>query len=308
MALDPTQPFTRAQALAAGITDHQLASPRYHRLHTSIYVEARVDLTPVIRARAALVAFGSTAFASHTTAARLWGLPLPTAAGEHVTVAAKIDRRKRAGVSCHHLPAGRQARLLEVDGVRVSAPEQVFVELASSLGLVDLVIVGDQMVRTGLVGLAQLRKHVAGWTGPGRAQARAAVAFVRERVDSPMETRLRLLIVLAGLPEPLVNITYSEDHGLTRRKYDLSWPEARLIVEYDGRHHVERVDQWESDLTRREAIDDSGWRILVVVASGIYTDPAGTLARIHRLLLQRGHPGVPKQLTPTWRQHFPGRP
>jgi hypothetical protein len=83
------------------------------------------------------------------------------------------------------------------------------------------------------------------------------VALVRERVDSPMESRLRMLIVLAGLPEPRVNVTYGEEDGLVLRRYDLSWPEVRVIVEYDGRHHVERVEQWESDLERREAIDDA---------------------------------------------------
>jgi len=42
-----------------------------------------------------------------------------------------------------------QARLL--DGIRVSTPEQVFLDLASRLPLVDLVVVGDQLVRRGMV-------------------------------------------------------------------------------------------------------------------------------------------------------------
>jgi hypothetical protein len=174
----------------------------------------------------------------------------------------------------------------------------------------DEAYAGDHLVRQGHIRLDRLRSFVAGWRGPRAAHARAAVGFVRERVDSPMETRLRMLlrmlVVLSGLPEPRVNITYGEDDGLTFRRYDLSWPEVRVIVEYDGRHHVERVEQWEADLVRREAIDDSGWRILVVVSSGIYTDPRGTLARIHRLLRARRLPGVPAQLGDEWRRHFPG--
>ena len=91
------------------------------------------------------------------------------------------------------------------------------------------------------------------------------------------------------------------------RRFDLSWPEARVVVEYDGRHHVERIDQWESDLARREELDDEGWRILVVVASGIYRDPQATVERVWRLLRARGVPGVPARPAQGWRAHFPGQ-
>lgn len=304
--LDVRRPFLRADAVAAGLTDKQLRSARFHRLLSGVYICAEVELTPSIRAEAVLLPFGGDAFASHATAARAWRVPLPPLPEEHVTVLRAGDRRTRAGVRCHLLAAGTEPGTALAGRARVSSAEQVFAELAEQLALVDLVVVGDHLVRHGHVRLTRLRSFVAAWRGPRAAHARAAVAFVRERVDSPMESRLRMLIVLAGLPEPQVNITYGEDNGLTFRRYDLSWPEIRVIVEYDGRHHIERVEQWESDLERREAIDDSDWRILVVVASGIYADPGRTLQRIHRLLLARGLPGVPQRLGVGWQQHFPG--
>jgi hypothetical protein len=301
--LDLSRPFTRADGLSAGLTDRQLQSARFERPHTGVYVLATTELTPAIRAEAALLASGPGAFASHATAGRLWGVPLPPLADEHVTVREPRSRRQRSGIRCHLLHAGADAEVWHLDGLSVSGPAQLFVELATQLSLVDLVVVGDRLVRQGHLTVARLLGFVHRWRGPGAAQARAAAAFVRERVDSPMETRLRMLIVLAGLPEPRVNVTYSED-GLVRRKYDLSWPEVRLIVEFDGRHHVERIEQWESDLGRREAIDDSGWRIVVVIASGIYRHPDQTLAKIHRLLLERRMPGTPKRLRAEWRRHF----
>ena len=42
--------------------------------------------------------------------------------------------------------------------------------------------------------------------GRGCRLARRAASLAREGVDSPQETRLRLLLVLAGLPEPRVNV------------------------------------------------------------------------------------------------------
>jgi hypothetical protein len=304
-SLDPSRPFTRKQALASGITPNRLRGPGFVRLHTGVYVAADVELTALVRAEAALTTYADTAFASHATAARIAALPLPALPGEHVTVMAQKDRHRIAGVVCHCAP---KAQVRVVGGVRVSMVEQNFVELATLLSLVDLVVVGDYLVRKNSNGLARLQRHCAKAAGPGAAAARRALAYVRTGVDSPMETRLRMLIVLAGLPEPLVNQLVGEESELDFRKYDMCWPSIKLIVEYDGRPHIAREEQWESDIGRRERIDDDGWRILVFIAKDIYNTPGRTLDRIHRQLVARGLPGVPAQLSPHWQLHFPGRP
>ena len=85
------------------------------------------------------------------------------------------------------------------------------------------------------------------------------------------------------------------------------WPGVRVIVEYDGRHHVEREEQWEADLVRREAIDDSRWRILVMIATDVYRHPERTVRRVHALLRERGLAGLPAGPLDDWRPHFPGR-
>lgn len=82
-------------------------------------------------------------------------------------------------------------------------------------------------------------------------------------------------MVFAGLPEPAVNRKLLGVDGEVRRRFDLSYPSVKVIVEYDGRQHVERVQQGESDLDRREEFDDDGWRIL--------TDSPGPNARTCRL-------------------------
>lgn len=298
------RPFTRADAVAHGITDRELRGPRFKSLFRSIHIAADVELTPLLWAEAALLAFPGGAHASHATAARLYRLPIPTIGSEHVTVPDARLRRRREGIRCD---VRAEARVRIVDGLPVSAPEQVFLDLAADLSLVELVVVGDHLVRKGLVRLKQLRAFCASSSGRGAAQARAAAAYVRERVDSPMETRLRMLIVLAGLPEPQVNLTFGDDDGLQLRRYDLCWPEVRLIVEYDGRHHIEREAQWVADLDRRERIEDDAWRIIVLTARDVYATPGRTIERIHRLLRDRGMPGTPTRPAHGWQQHFPGR-
>jgi hypothetical protein len=300
---DPRRPFTSREALAAGLTRKDLQSASFRRLLLGVYVDATVPATPALQAAAVLCLLPPTAWVSHATAARLLGVPLPALPDEHACVREAAQRLRRRGVHCH---VGRKgARLVLVDGVRASAPAQVFVELGEQLTLVDLVIAGDWMVRQKLVSLDRLRAFCRSASGAGAAAARRAVGHVRERVDSPMETRLRMLIVLAGIPEPVVNREIPGVGGRGARRYDLSWPGVRVIVEYDGRHHVEVIEQWEADLERREAIDDDEWRILVFVARDIFRRPDRTLARIVTVLRKARLAGMPRALSDDWRPHFP---
>ena len=302
--IDTRRPFTRADAVAAGVHPKLLRGSGFRRIFRGVYVAADVPDSAALRAGAALLPFHPRAFVSRATAARLLDVPLPVLPQEHVTVVHPDHRRARAGITCHVRPG---MRVNVVEGLRVSAVDQMFVELASCLSLVDLVVVGDNLVRrrkitrTALVDYCD-RSHL-----PSASLARRAACAVRERVDSAMETRLRMLIVLAGIPEPLVNMSIADVHGRPVRRYDLSWPAVKVIVEYDGRHHIEREEQWEADLQRREAIDDDGWRILVVVAAGVYTAPGQTLLRIWTLLRSAGLAGLPARLGEEWRPHFPGR-
>jgi hypothetical protein len=302
-SLDTSRPFTRAQAVAAGLTPAKLRGPRFRRLLRGVYVAASVPPSPDLVIAAVLLALPEGAFASHATAARLFELPIPTVADEHFGVLRPGDRRPHEGIRCHVCPS---PDVVEVRGLRVSRPEQVFVELASLLGLVDLVVVGDRLVRTGRTTVERLVSYCANSTLPGARSAARAAAYVRPRVDSPMETRLRLLLVLSGLPEPEVNLTIRDVDGTPLRRYDLCWPSVKVIVEYDGRHHADRVEQWESDLAGREAIDIEEWRLLVVVSRGIYQNPGQTVDRVWRVLRSRNLAGLPARPADAWRAHFPG--
>jgi hypothetical protein len=301
--LDTDQPFTRAEALRAGLTPAVLRGPRFRRLAHGLYIGATASDTPLVAAQVALFGYGDRAHASHATAARLHGLPIPAMAQEHVSVAEPAHRKGRAGARVH---VSRGAEVVTIRGVRVSSARQTFLDLAGTLELVDLVVLGDALVRARRSTPDELVAFCAARSGRTSAAARRAASWVRAGVDSPMETRLRLLLALSGLPEPEVNRTIRADNGDPLRRYDLSWPSARVIVEYDGRPHVERIEQWESDLDRREAIDDDGWRIVVITARGIYREPGRTVERVWRVLRARRLPGLPAQPSEAWRAHFPG--
>ncbi len=301
-SFDTGVPFTVAEAKAAGLSKDDLRGPRFRAVLRCVHVDASVPPSPALTASALLALAPAKAWVSHASAARVIGAPLPALPGEHLTVVDAADRLRRAGVTCH---VARTGRVQRTGGLVHSAPTQVFVELAEQLSLVDLVVVGDWMVRRQLVSLECLREFVAASTLRGARLARLAVSFVRERVDSPMETRLRMLFVLAGFPEPEVNVTF--DLGSGRRRYDLCWPGVKVVAEYDGRHHAERETQWEGDLVRREQIEDDGWALRVFVAKDVFHTPDRTLARMAVLLRRRGLPGMPARLKDDWRAHFPVR-
>lgn len=301
--LDVRRPFTRAAGLAAGLSPKSLRGPRFRSLLRGVFVDASVRHWDEERIDAALLLHDATAFASHASAARLLRVPIPTGPDEHVTVLHPHHRRRREGVVCH---LGVDTDVIQVRGRRCSNALALFGQLAGSLELVDLVVVGDHLVRRGLVTATALRDRVSAMPGSTGRHARRAAAYVRADVDSPMETRLRMLLLLAGIPEPTINHTIRDVQGEPIRRFDLSWPGVRVIVEYDGRHHVVREETWERDLERREWIDDDGWRLLVVTSRGIYVDPARTVERVFGLLRARRLPGLPTRPRDDWRPHFPG--
>jgi hypothetical protein len=68
-AFDPRQPFSRAEARAAGLTAEMVLSRRFDKICWDTYVAREVPITPLLRAKAVirLVPIGS--YVSHHTAA-----------------------------------------------------------------------------------------------------------------------------------------------------------------------------------------------------------------------------------------------
>jgi hypothetical protein len=199
---DPRVPFSRADARAAGLAEHLLRTPAYQRLFHDTHLCSSVSVTTEMRAAATISRTGPGAYASHHTAAELWGIPVPIDGLVHVPTAKLEGRNRRRGVLTHQ-PLTVRGAVTVRHGVRLSQPAQVFCELAAAgVGLVYLVVAGDAMVKKGLATLEALTRSVDGMTGAGVRVARRAVGYVRGGVDSAMESRLRMLLVLAGFPEP----------------------------------------------------------------------------------------------------------
>lgn len=102
--------------------------------------------------------------------------------------------------------------------------------------------------------------------GPAWSTLKQAFTLARERVASPQETRLRLALVRAGLPEPQVAPpVWIEKFGRFVHP-DLAYAFAKLAIEYEGRHHFELTDQVLKDTERYYQLGLLGWTVIRVTS------------------------------------------
>ncbi|WP_035772489.1 hypothetical protein [Arthrobacter sp. Br18] len=222
---------------------------------------------------------GHTA-ASHATAALLWGILLPSRLQlrktVHLTRPLGTAAPRRIGVVGHR--AGLTGNdVVVIYGVTVTSPAWTWTDLAESLSLHELVAAGDSLLRRPDAPfrraplnlpdplcrpdeLADVVERRAGARGIRRA--REALDLVRPGVDSAPESTLRMLILDAGLPEPVVNGWIVDPAGRRVSRPDLQYPQYRIALEYEGEHHLLDPAQWSRDIERDERLRALGWTVL----------------------------------------------
>ena len=96
-----------------------------------------------------------------------------------------------------------------------------------------------------------------------------------------METRLRWLLTAAGLPRPEVQAKIADSSARFIGRVDLYYPDARLVLEYDGGHHRERMVD---DNRRQNQIVNAGYRILRYTSADINNRPEVVVAEVREAL------------------------
>lgn len=291
-------PFTRTTADELGISHRELYGPQFRSVFRGVFVDHRIPDTFVVRARAGLLVSPLGGVLSHFSAACLWAPAAPRSAHVHLAYRRQAQVR-RPEVSVHRFsyPMERVWR----HGLPVTSPGMTFMHLAVRLDLPALTAFGDQLVKRRAITLEELRSYARGWAHHGGRAGREAADLVRERVDSVPETHLRLLMVLAGLQEPDVNVWVENEAGVPTFRLDLAYPRIKVAVEYDGRWH-DHPEQKQKDEERRAWLRSRGWIVIVVKAEGLYEKPEGTLSRVVDALAARGV--VVSTLSAEYRRYF----
>ncbi|MBO0686258.1 MAG: DUF559 domain-containing protein [Candidatus Dormibacteraeota bacterium] len=273
-------PFSLAQAEAVGVTRDQLRGRSWRRIGRGMYVLARRAGQTDMRLSAALASLPVGATLAGLTAAGLYGFSEP---GEQLEVIVPAGRalRSRAGVIVRnlHLEGEDVTRLR---GLPVTTPLRTCFDLACGLPLVEAAVAVDAALHARLVSLDVLTRYVAARPGlPGVRQARQVLELAEPAAESPMETRLRLVLVLAGLPRPLAQVSLRDDAGEFLARPDLYYPQARLAIEYDGGTHRESLT---ADNRRQNRLQRSGVRLLRYTAPDVYGRQDAIAAEVRALL------------------------
>ncbi|MFC5928354.1 hypothetical protein D6T64_07265 [Cryobacterium melibiosiphilum] len=287
------EPFGVKHARELGVRRGRLAGSDLARPYRGVRVAGDPPASVEDLARAYYPRMPNTQVFSHVTAAILHSMPLP--------LRWQADRRLHISSPSGDRPpqvrgvVGHQYALT-IDTIEfcrnlpVTTPLQTWIHLGSMLRRVDLVIVADFLCagRTPSFTPERLRLTAAGIHGQrGCRGLREAAALARARVDSPKETETRLLLVDAGLPEPIVNFEVADARGRFLGRVDLAWPAFRVCVEYEGDGHRTSQRQFRLDITRRESLEDAGWRVLRVTQDNLL-EPQVLVRRVRAALNSRG--------------------
>lgn len=267
-----TVPFTLARAVGAGLSVARLRASDLRVPSRSVRVPktAPFDLAAGCRPYLEML---PDAVLSHGTAARLHGLALPRRIAEepllHISRTRAYAPPRRRHVSGHRLRL-EPDEISYVHGLPVTSVARTWLDLAGTLSLDELVVMADQIVsehqrsfgapRRPMVPLDEMRNLVERRSGAPRIRrSRAALAHVRVGVDSPPETRLRLMLARhADLPEFVPNVALLDEYGEPQVWTDLGCQTFRTCLEYDGAHHL-TPEQQARDHHRDLTTAELGW-------------------------------------------------
>jgi hypothetical protein len=260
--------FTYAEALSAGVTPQRLRASDLTSPFHGIRIAGPTsdgDI-PSLREQCEAIAprLRPFQFFSHETALALLGAPLPRwphRPAVHVSTHRPAREPRTRGVTGHRLQTRESAAVL-IGGLPVEQPVRAWRQAGMSWTVDDLVVAADFLVarRRPLATIEELGDEIRIMGDvPGRRLVRA-LRDVRVGAESPEETRLRLVLTRAGLPQPELNWDLRDARGRLIARLDLAYPSARVGVEYDGRVHADDVRQFETDADRWSAIGRAGWR------------------------------------------------
>jgi very-short-patch-repair endonuclease len=293
-----TRPFTVEEARELGVTRKQLRGAQYRRLGSGIYRSAALLENPLLKLTAIAIRLPSGCAFSGPTAQWLHGIDVEPRDPIEVTIPEPFGSSRRAGASVRR-SALASDEIVTRRGLPTTSALRTVVDLGGRNPLTEGVVAADLFLHAGLVTLAELRAYVAKNPGAkGIARLRRVVGLAEPKAESAMETRLRMLLVLAGLPGPEVQVSIHDKRGRFVGRPDLLYRSSALAIEYDGGNHRDRMVD---DNRRQNGLVGVGLRLLRFTAADVYSTPDRTVMQV-RHELSRPRPSVPEWPAPPSRK------
>ncbi len=235
---------------------------------------------------AGLLYAGGGAVLSHWTAAAVWGFRCEQRREVHVTTplnrqVADVPGRLVAHRSSDLAPAVRRTRASRP----LTSVERTVVDLTSRLESArEVRALTADVVQRGKTTPAHLMRELSRRPSlPGLASVAEVLSAVAEGARSVLEIELREVLRAADLPAPVHDAPVVGGSGRNYRVDNL-WPDARLIVEVDGREWHLSPDDWERDLERMADLVDADYTVLRFTARAIRRRSTQTAEIVRRQL------------------------
>ncbi|BDX31289.1 hypothetical protein TUM20985_18360 [Mycobacterium antarcticum] len=258
------EPFSGSAAMACGqLTRHQLRT-NYRTLYRDVYVKREDVVDAAMRAIAARLSMGEGTTLAGVSAAAVYGTKWlsPAAPAEVI----RVNRRHQPGVVVHTFDL-TDDEVCDVRGIRLTTPARTAFDIGRSRPPDNAIPIIDALL--GATGVTPVEILAVAHARPGARGVRQ-LRSILERVDggaeSPQETRLRLILVDAGLPRPETQIEFRDKRGRVCVRTDMGWREWKVTVEYDGVQHWTDPRQRSWDIERIALLEASGWTVVRVSA------------------------------------------
>ena len=293
LALD--RPFTKADAVAAGVTKRALASlvdlGLVRRLLRGVYSAAQAPDGLLLRARALSLVVPDSAVVTDWTACWLHTGVLPPGGHLQVPPVSIFRFAGKARLRNELCDSGERTfepeDLTVLDGLAVTTPLRTAHDLGR-LASRDWAMAGlDALLRLGEFTKEELVSDVERWRRQrGVVQLRDLAPRADPRAESPGESVLRLRWTdLSSLPPPVPQVPVADETGRILYWIDLGVEELRFGAEYDGEEHHSSDEDREHDRVRRgDLYDRFDWIIEPVRKANVF----GVTRDVERIL----HEGI----------------
>jgi very-short-patch-repair endonuclease len=202
-----------------------------------------------------------------------------------MTIPEPIGAGRRAGAAVVRAALGPEEIVLR-RRLPTTSPLRTTVDLGGRNPLTEGVVAADLFLHAELVSMVELRNYVADHPrARGIARLRRVVELAEPKAESPMESRLRMLLVLARFPRPEVQASIHDNEGRFLGRPDLLYRNHGLAIEYDGGNHRDRLVD---DNRRQNALVGAGFRLLRFTAADVYGTPDAVLMQVRQGLARDG--------------------
>lgn len=276
-------PFRGAEAVRHGlITRARLSGPRWRRLLPDVYLRADALLDHLTWCQAALLITPPGTVLGFRSALGLYCPTLRPGVDDpvHLITPGRARLRSHTRLNVHEM-ALIPAETTTCGGFPVTTPTRTAFDLARDSNLVEAVIGVDALLASRRTTKSAIAPY-ATLGVPGSRRAARVLDLSNPGSESPMETRTRILLVLGGLPRPVVQYEVYHD-GLFIARLDLAYPERRLGLEYDGEQHRDR-QTFRNDAVRANLLSLAAWTVLRFTADDVLRHPARMVAQVRALL------------------------